>query len=239
MDRDAAATDGAADSGPWSPGNLPGLSLWLNGDVGVDLGSMAPIQVTRWRDQSGHGLDFVPYGTGCSGVACNIMSYGPALANGHGAIACTGSSALVLAQGVTGTPLNFGTGDFAIAQVFMSTSILTESWFQPAGLSLGIDTSGNCAFDISGVGGVLIPQMNPNAWHALTARGAAMDLMTDWGQSATGPTNAGAVITTADGGAMLGLCLGADIAEVVAVKGKLSDADRTSLMAYLKAKYRL
>jgi hypothetical protein len=136
----------------------------------------------------------------------------------------------------SGTPLEFGTGDFAITQVFMNASAL---WAQNGGLGLGTDTSGNYALNINSVGRVVIPEMNPGAWHALTARGAAMDLITDWGQSATGPTNTSAVITTAGGGNVVTLCTQGNMAEVVAVKGKLSDADRTSLMAYLKAKYRL
>jgi hypothetical protein len=86
---------------------------------------------------------------------------------------------------------------------------------------------------------VVIPEMNPSAWHALTARGAAMDLITDWGQSSTGPTNTAAVITTAGGGSVVTLCGQGDIAEVVAVKGRLADADRTSLMGYLKGKFKL
>jgi hypothetical protein len=208
--------------------------LWLNTDVGVVQSVTNPGQVARWRDQSGNALDFVPYST-CGGCTCNnVACISPQVVNGHDAISCSGS--LILAPGFTGAPLEFGTGDFAIAQVFVNTSAL---WAQNGGLSLGTDTAGNYSFKINTVGTVVIPEMNPSAWHALTARGAAMDLITDWGQSSTGPTNTTSAITTAGGGSVVTLCTQGDLAEVVAVKGKLSDADRASLMSYFKTKFHL
>ncbi len=41
--------------GPWTPKNLTGLALWLDGSVGVTAGTDS--KVSKWADQSGNGND--------------------------------------------------------------------------------------------------------------------------------------------------------------------------------------
>jgi hypothetical protein len=168
---------------------------------------------------------------GCSGGPGSTPCIDPSAVNGHNGITCNGG--LSLAGGPT---LNFGTGNFAIAYVLLGTGAL---WNEGGGaLALGTDSANNYSLGINAIGRVVIPEMNTNVWHALIARGAAMDLLTDWGQSATGPTNTTTGITTAGGGG-LPLCGGGEMAEIIAINGTLSDADRASLMGYFKAKFKL
>lgn len=224
-----AAGDAGVDGGPWSPARLPGISLWLNTDVGVVQKTSAPGQVARWLDQSGSGNDATPGGTAttCNYDAC----VNPQVVNGHDVIACAGG------MYVASSPsLDFGTGDFALAYVMMGSG----TFWNEGGMTmtLGTDVAGDYSFGISMVGRAVIPEMSTSVFHGIIARGAAMDLVVDWGQATTGPTNTSTVITTVGSG-LTPVCSGQEVAEIVAVKGTVSDAGRASLMGYFKAKFRL
>lgn len=71
----AGGTPGDPDT-PFSPADIPGLKLWLKGDVGVfkDTAGTDPVAsdgdtVVLWKDQSAEGNDFVHAGSTCKYVA--------------------------------------------------------------------------------------------------------------------------------------------------------------------------
>ncbi len=88
---DGPSSDGSGDANPdsqgsWTPASLPGLSLWLNDDVGLVQDSQKPGYIKHWLDQSGNANDA---NGGCNGT-CPEPGYDQAAIHGHDAIICTG-----------------------------------------------------------------------------------------------------------------------------------------------------
>jgi hypothetical protein len=114
---------GTGGEAPFSPGDLPGLALWLDSDIGVVEDPMIPGKVVRWLDQSGNGLQAESVGDSASP---NLID--PAVLNGHDAIRCArGNPSLWIDDDPV---LRWGTGEFAIAMVMRVGTQFSQN--QPA-----------------------------------------------------------------------------------------------------------
>jgi hypothetical protein len=226
--------DASTDAG-WTPQALPGLAIWLNDDVGVVRDPTHTSAMLRWLDQSGHN------NTATVQANQRYFEVDPQVANGHDAYHCPGNgSVLVIADDPS---LQWGTGGFAIGVVYEADQQM-GFWQKDAQLGNGLDFSRTSTNDlalwIGGVTVVLAPQGN-KPFHAAITRGPKMEIFED-GFSAAGPTTALDVSNT---GTQVRICNGTgtsqnlEIAEVVAVKGSLSDADLAQLQSYFKAKFGL
>ena len=231
------ATDSPpSDGGPWSPADLPGLVVWLDDTRGVVADPAVPGGVARWLDQSGHGNDANPSSTP-SGFTID-----PAVINGHDALKCPGGgSGLDIADG---PDLRFGTGDFGIVMVarFESDANFIEK-INPigggAGWSLNVNT-GVYRLDTPD-GSAVVAATSTTKFHIIAGRGAALRIQADT-STGSGPTN------TANLDFVYGttrICFGGtiamlyEVAEVIVVKGSLSDSDLSNATTYLKTKFKL
>src|SRR5262245_40330762 len=98
-----AGTSDAPDPGPWNPGKLPNLALWLVADTGVTTNNS---RVTTWADRSGNN----------NNAAQSVIARQPTLVtgvvNGQPVVRFDGTDdALQVTDSAT---LQFGTGDFTI-----------------------------------------------------------------------------------------------------------------------------
>jgi hypothetical protein len=224
----AVPFDGGA---PWSPRELPGLAVWLDASRGVNTSSG---KIRRWSDQSGNGND----ATGGNDTA--IVE--PGAANGKDAVACPlAGNAFQIADSPT---VRWGTGGFVIAMVLKrSATTAANLWGKQsttgAGTALSFQASGGDYRLNVGTSAVSVTTAVPQGgrFHWVIARGMRVVLQTE-SSSATGSTSSEDI--SAAGGHVF-FCQAAlhSVAEVIAVKGPMSDADGTKLVNYFKAKYAL
>ncbi len=259
----------------WNVSVGAGLVLWLDSTTGLipteDAGADAGTYLF-WADQSGNGNNATSVG------ASTVVD---AALGGMPVVRFNGSSDYLI---VADSPsLEFGTGDFLIAEVaqhttptdagvgygflFSKQDEVHAPYLGPALIAnTGLLTSGIQAQVASGTGSVfsgLTGYNNGTPFYVTMHRFA---VTSDAGAEAAalatlnlriGGADAGAAtgagyadnVSAGDGGAgSWPLYIGGnnqkqdvrgDIAEVIAIKGSIADADLASLEAYLKAKYGL
>lgn len=231
-----AGEDAAVDAGPFSPAQLAGLQLWLDGAVGIAIDPMYPGQVKAWLDQSGQGHDATAEGT--PGDGPKVVSSAIA---GKTAVLCD-KQAFFRAADAPG--LQFGTGDWGMIVVAKIGKVQTSSPLTILGKSQALRVTVNQA-DVFGIqangGGAAIANLPINSFQIMSARGAKLEVRAN-GNVGTGPT------TTADlsePGPPLDLCGGGSsglsmtLAEMIVVKGTLDDASLAKTVSYLKTKFGL
>ena len=240
-----APGEAAVDAGPFHPGKLPGLSLWLDDTVGVVMNPLAAGRVKRWLDQSGLGNN--AEAAGGDGVI-STPALDPAAVNGKDAILCDSQTYFTIPSV---SSLQFGTGDWGIVMVakvsVQAGAAGSAPLYQkvaPNGVALTVTGEGSLRLDAQGPtgtggGSALLAGAPSSAFQLFAARGRALEVSTLLG-TATGPT------TTADvsgDNAPVTFCrAGTDpssVAEVIVVKGKLSDVNLAKTKQYLKKKFGL
>lgn len=230
-----APMDAPPGDGGWTPKDLPGLELWLDDKVGIVPNPANAGSVRRWLDQSGKGHNATAeIGGG------DEPSLDPAALNGLDVIRCVNQTAMT----VDDAPgFHFGTGDFGIVVVAQYTASAASNalLYQKTDVVLDLSGSQQLRLSISGTGGgfVALANIAPSTFHILSARGSQLQLR-GGGNVANGPKS------TADlqSNAFLRICGSNNVsslgmAEMLVVKGTLSDADLAKTEAYLKAKFGL
>jgi hypothetical protein len=251
---DADATDVV---GGWSPSALgSALVVWLDANQGVTVQN----GVTQWADQSGNGND--------AQQPAQASRPSQDFTNGHPVIRFDGLSNQFMVIVDSNTPsLHWGTGDFTVMEVASCTNTPSVSddfgygalWVKtgavPPFYGLGL-----FANEPVGPSGAIRAQVSGNLritsssttyddgkLHYVGARraGTTLEVRAD----GTSATLADALIDVSAsgrdvfiggrGGDLNRQMLKGDIAEIVAIKGTLSDADLVLLEAYLKNKYAL
>jgi hypothetical protein len=236
----SSGTGGAG--GNWTPKALPGLALWLDSDQGIVQQPNKPGYLLRWLDSSGNGNKAELY----QATQNPLMALDPAVLNGHTAIRCV-YNGLNIGHGPS---LEWGSGDFAIGIVAkgdFNQGATMRWWWKDAqqGAALGVefDAAKNYVFTAGAKKIPLAPQNDPSVteFHIMIARGNTMGFRLD------DVSGAGSAAGNVDNtGADVGVCLAGtpganefELAEVVAVKGALSDADASKLHSYWKTKFGL
>ncbi len=240
----SSSGSGAGEAGPWSPAMLPGLVVWLDDTKGVVQSTTVSGAVARWLDQSGTGNDATPVNT--QGAAGFNFTIDPAVVNGHDAIVCPGNGTYL--QISDGSTVEFGTGDFGIVAVakFAAPEYVWEK-VDPngggPGLALGFQ-SGNYQLSSEPGANVVLAAAHLDAFHIVAGRGAQFYLAAD-GLTATGPAST-SDLSYPNGHVALCFQSGAsptgatnELAELIVVKGTLSDADLARTVAYLGVKFKL
>ena len=233
----STGSDADPDAAGWTPKQLAGLSLWLDDTVGVISDPMKPGRVKRWLDQSGQGNN--AESAGGDGVT-STPALDPAAVGGKNAIACDLQTYFTIASAPS---LKFGTGDFGIIIVSKVTapgSLLSK--VTPEGLSLIVTAEATLRLQTVGVGGgvALLAGTPTDKFTVIVARGAALKVRVGT-STATGPASTADV---SGDNAPVELCRGSitqklSLAEVIAVKGTLTDADLTKALGYLNTKFGL
>jgi hypothetical protein len=233
---DAGDATTAGDAAPWSPLQLPGLALWLNGDVGVIADPAVSGGVRRWVDQSGNGND--------ANISNADRMIDVSAVNGHSAITCAAAGSGGLLTIPDAPLLDWGSG-FLLNMVVKYDPAGQSYFFQKdAQNGGGIFFYVNAAFDFDFlVGGqhVVIAPSNLSRFHVVVLRAPSLAMDVD-DLSATG---AATMVDLSNTGAQVLLCNGvslsrsAEMAEVVAAKGPPSTSDAEALKAYLKGKFHL
>jgi len=225
----AVGPDGGAgdDGGTFSVKALPGLVLWLDTSAGVVQDPVKPGTVKRWLDQSGNGNDAVVQ---CVN-ACSV-SIDPQALNGHDVLVNDNWGYFTIADSPT---TRWGTSDWAILMVIKPSGGTNAAIWDRV---IRITETDN-DFRLS-----VLPDSLTVTWPTLTkfnilaARGTQLELRAG-GSTATGPKST----TDVSGGP--GVDTGLlhvgyfNVAEVIAIKGTLTDADLAKTTAYLKNKYKL
>ncbi len=232
----------------WSPAQLPGLALWLDDTYGIVMDPSHAGSVLHWLDRSGNGNEATMNGAySSSGVVASWYGF-PLDAqgvNGFDGVLCP-SGATVGVTGVTSISiaaspsLDWGSGDFGIAMVVKpidDTPIAIWTGNGPT-LNANLDAQGFVpgAFNLR-TGSAVVAVTTPSAFNFATVIGRGQSLALDvGGLNATGPVNT----TTLLGGTVrLSQSYASEYAEVIAVKGALSDANVANLKAYFHAKFGL
>jgi len=224
-----------------TPDKLPGLSLWLDAGKGITPYTDGTVEV--WADQSPN----------INNAKCknSFTSGAPVIKS-----AIKGHDAVKFGDGYGGhctvdddPSLRFGTGPFAIIAVMSNPDTGTAiTLFQkvtyvasaPHGLAVSLDTNVNVNINVATT--VFDAHMffsTPSSYHAVVVRGPALEIRID-GVATKGKTSTDDVSMV--GSAIDIGCCGArelDVAELIAVKGAVSDAQVTGVEAYLKDKYKL
>jgi hypothetical protein len=193
--------------------------------------------IARWLDQSPNGNDATP-------TNGDIVLIHPAVINGHDAIECPANGNYLAVK--DSASLDWGTGDFGLIAVarFGGPAYAWEK-IDPNGGGPGVafgETNGGYTVYTPGASAVLAAG-NVNSFHILAGRGARLRLEAD-GLTATGPTSTQDISFPGSANAVC-LLTGAssststELAELILVKGALSDADLASAVAYLKNKFKL
>lgn len=242
------------DASGWSPKSLPGLALWLDNADGLAFDGTA--KLSSWLDKSGNGNN------GTAGAPCLAPSRAAGALNGRDTVAFATSGADATCIQVADSPiLQFGTGDLAVFLVARcaNTANSAQLWAKRHTDNTGASFLVNGVFDFKmfntlADGNVVAgasPNLNDSSYHRFgtTRRGLDIEVWLD-GVRDGANTLAQAVDVSKPGRAVF---IGANatsapvaitglvgnVAEVVAVKGTLSDAQIAQLDAYFKAKHGL
>ncbi len=242
----SASTTGSTGAGGggqnWTPKSLAGLSLWLDGDLGIIFNPQKPGIVSKWLDQSGNNNN---------GVAGGNTSINPAAINGHQTLTCPPlQTPLSLGHNAS---LEWSPNSFIIGVVFRADIKPADNFPIELMQRNPQDIINKKQFDVYvGVGYNLVIQLDADklalpfqgqTWssdfHVAVARGPKLKLALD-GSVATSAATTDLAFGTQD----LVLC-GAyasnkvEYAEIVMAKGTITDTDETKLTAYFKTKYGL
>jgi len=250
---DASAPDAGPDAGPFAPQKLTGLALWLDANQGVISTSAS---VVKWQDQSGNSNDAV------SGPNQPLVITG--LVNNLPAIRFDGQ--LTYMQMPDAADLRWGTGDYVVAIVaaYRNPSSMTGQpdyamlygkslqTYPYAGTDLFVNwpnpmsTKAAAQADANHNAIGMTTGLNDNRFHvfAMRHKGTTLEIRVDGhldGMTDVTGLNADATGAqpTIGGQAKIVQMLDGDIAEVLAVKGSVSDGDMAALEAWLKRKYAL
>jgi hypothetical protein len=115
-----SVSDAGSDGVSAPPLSIPGVSLWLDGDMGVTVGATG---IERWADRSGQGHVFLGQGEGY-----DLQSQArpqPERLGGHGAVRFNTRNRMIIEQFPTArqrTGLTFGLDGFLVAVVFQNES---------------------------------------------------------------------------------------------------------------------
>ena len=230
----------------YSPADdLPGITLWLRGDLGVTLSGS---DVATWADQSGAGNDFLEL-TNRPTFTSSVTALGS-----RPGVTFNGSNDVLSTSGTIATMLGAGGNDWFMCIAFVASSIATnnatvflnDSLFVDSGAFWGthLKSAGSAnayvwdggaksdaqtiaagtgyVFSAKHVGGTLYTKLNNGSWSAGTTAGAI---------SVTGGfLRLGWAVTVAFTGS---------IAEVVTATAAPSDAKTAECAAYMVARYGL
>jgi hypothetical protein len=254
---DASSLDAAGEAGEWEPSSLPGLALWLDGTSGL---SMAPAGVV-WRDRSGNQNDGTSVDGGATVGSSAIGGHSAAHFDGNGYLSVADSPSLqfgtgdyfiaIVARHTTETTGTWGYGilftkqlsDYPfVGPVISANGALTGGYSIPCLL-----TETEYAKWIYTVGsGYNRGQPFLVTVHRATSAGQTTLSIRANADDDVEATNS---IFEADvsaahsplylGGTPSGQNLVGDIAEIVVVKGPISDVDRSNAERYLMTKYAL
>jgi hypothetical protein len=236
------ATLDSGDGGAWTPASLPGLALWFDDTYGVIADPTHTGDVLHWLDRSGNGNEATMNGaTGNVGVVNPWLGFAldPGGVNGLDGVECptTAEEDPVSSTSITvndAPTLDWGTGDFALAMVVKASIAGAVPFWSGNGVSLGAATTGE--FTLQAGNQSASATGSATTFQVVIARGEAVDLLVGGASSSSG-TN-----TQALAGGVVSLCSGqyaAEIAEVIAVKGTLANADVANHQAYFHAKFGL
>ncbi len=218
--------------------SIPGLVVWLEASMGIVYDTQQTGVLKRWLDQSGNSNDVTV--TNC-GDPCYV-TIDPQVLNGHDAIINgSGGSNPSLLRIADATTVQWGTGDWGIVMVMLpgtnQTSNTCDLWNKGGGNNngLGVYEKGT-AFSIT-AGNQGLNLTLTQKWQIVTARGTSLE-MSGGGNSSTGAAYTGDVSAI---GSFVGIAGESDteVAELIAVKGTLSDGDLANIQAYYKQKYKL
>jgi hypothetical protein len=260
---DTSIGDTPVDTGPITalpPDKLTGLGLWLDSDKGVIL-TADTFFALKWLDQSPlANLVHLSCGGGCSGgctLTCGLKRFIADTKGGHDAYqvpsfghidCCNFDGSTILVD--DDASLQFGRGPFALFIVAKSpgVSVPIDLWFKRdfgtslEGLSVMLDTY-KLEVKTATASAKLTFAASTAGYRLMVVRGPALNLRVD-GVVATGTTATDDLSTvgktlvigfpTASGGSGT-----LAIAEYVAVKGAVSDAQVLGVEAYLKSKYKM
>ncbi|MBK6690717.1 MAG: hypothetical protein IPG50_00675 [Myxococcales bacterium] len=231
-----ALPDAGGEAGaPFSVATLPGLVVWLKGDVGVVDDLQAPGRVKRWLDQSGNANHAEKWGV-------DGPVHDPQALNGIDVVDLGNADQDGLAF-ADSPSLKIGTGEFGmvwLAHVQPNHAAATNLLVKGGGSFFVTISATPGHFDVNagGLASVLIPPTIPS-WQIYSVRGPALRLKVGT-SSATGPTSTGDLSAGGDSWVMVNQPTGLiKLAEVIIVKAALSDTQLASVEAYLKAKYAL
>jgi hypothetical protein len=204
--------------------------------------------VKRWLDQSGNHNDAV--GDCSAGGSCQngaLPAVDPAAINGLDAFACNLANSGATFKVADAVTLQFGTGDWAVAEVYQPpiTDVTNGlgMWMKTGSPYMSIVQTSVTTLTLTDDGLQISISPTAGKFAYFIARGNAMSFVSSAGSATGGTTtgdisNPGSLVLICNDGST-GSPTQADIAEVVAVKGTLSDADQAKLVAYFKAKFAL
>lgn len=234
-----SGTGGSGGSGgDWSPSNLAGLSLWLHSGAGLVYDPQHPGIILKWNDQSPNAHQAV-LGGNQPGEGATID---PQALNGLDGVKCPGYG---MELRITDHPsLQFGTGGHMIAAVVRtSPQSFPSNYYIKDGVGTGIALHQPNQSTLSYTHGLENLSVNITtaapAWYLATLRGPAMELEVGMGKS-SGPVST-ANVDNPGGWALVcdANSSANEIAELIVVKGDVSDTDYDKTRQYLKEKYGL
>ena len=227
---DTSVPDTGVDAGDWSPRDIAGLTVWLDGSKGVVEDPTKPGKVFKWQDRSGKSNDATVASASPPAIEASAV-------NGKGAVKCDGGSYLSIKDADT---LKFGTGDYGIITVAKAT--VAEN-VGPTFFEKGVvaQITGEKSFRLitlmQGGGEAVVQNVPVDSFALYVARGSKMEVRAG-GKTGTGPKTTVDVSDTNPAYVCRGTAEAfTSVAEILIVKGTLSDADVAQAEKYAKAKY--
>lgn len=212
------------------PNGFAGPGAWLHGEAGLVYDPQFPATIIKWNDQSPNAHQAITGGQG--------HTLDPSALNGHDAVRCGGGQLQIDDH----PSLQWGSGGHMIAAVVRTDPSLTGEalyWVKYGDGLVALSQTGQFLIKYmlgNEVVGVSIPADAPR-WRLVIMRGPAMELRVD-SYFSTGPA---ATANVDNVGWPVGICWGAtsthEIAEMIAVKGAVSDSDVANVKLYLEDKY--
>ncbi len=257
---DESSMDATSDGGMLGDGGvlgIPGLVLWLDAAKGVTKNNQN--QVSLWADQSGNSND------AAQGSSTLQPVYAATVINGLPALHFTSSnsgSELAIKDAQT---LQWGTGDWLVEVVarFDNSANLNATgyaaFYVKPSMNAGVVLVGNAVDPpnntvAAGLTGAIGPMdfvlqksaYNDNAGrnYAFRRVGQSLELRVN-GMQVTAQNQSSMIdvsasgVDVAIGQYMMSGLMDGDIAEMIAVKGSISNGDLAGLESYLKSKYNL
>lgn len=229
---DTSVADTGVDAGEWSPRDMPGLTVWLDGSKGVVGDPTKPGKIFKWQDRSGKSNDATVASADPPAIEANAV-------NGKGAVKCDGGSYLSIKDAET---LKFGTGDYGVITIAKATIAANVG---PTFFEKGVvaQITGEKSFRLitlmQGGGEAVVQNVPVDTFAMYVARGSKMEVRAG-GKTGAGPKT---TVDVSDANPAY-ICRGTvdaftSVAELMVVKGTLSDADIAQAERYAKAKYGL